>query len=166
MIYFTSDLHAFHKNIIRYDELPFNSLQEYRERIVKTWNETVGPEDEVYLLGDTAVGGTNSHINNFLHRLNGRKYLVKGNHEKEIMKCSYLRDHFEWIKDYFVIDYQKRRFVLMHYPIEKWLNKNNNSIHLHGHSHGNSRKESNRMDVGFKACAFKIYSIEDILKMF
>ena len=166
MKYFTSDLHAFHKNIIKFDDLPFKNLEEYRKCIINAWNSIITSEDEVYLLGDTAVGGTNSQVNNFLHTLNGTKYLVKGNHEKEIMKCSYLRDSFEWIKDYHVLDYNKKRFVLMHYPIENWLNKNHGAIHLHGHSHGNSEKEINRMDVGFKACDFKIHSIEEIIKLF
>jgi len=167
MIYFTSDLHAFHKNIIRYDELPFNTLEEYREYIKDVWNSTISNEDEVYLLGDTTVGGSNQQVNNFLHSLNGKKYLIKGNHEKQIMKCSYLRDHFEWIKDYYVFDYNKQRFILMHFPIEEWQNKSAmKSIHLHGHSHGKSRKEIRRMDVGFKACNFKIYSIEEIINIF
>lgn len=168
MIYFTSDLHAFHKNILEFDSLPFKDLSEYRDFIIKIWNETITDEDEIYLLGDTAVGGRNGDINNFLHSLNGKKYLIKGNHEKEIMKTSHLRDHFEWIKDYYVFDYNKIRFVLMHYPIEEWLNKNHNSIHLHGHSHGklnhiNETVPLRRMDVGFKACNFKIYSIEEII---
>lgn len=171
MIYFTSDLHAFHKNILEYDELPFESLEEYRNFIIEIWNSTICNNDEVYLLGDTAVGGKNGDINNFLHALNGKKYLIKGNHEKEIMKTSHLKGHFEWIKDYHVFDYNKKRFVLMHFPIESWLNKNNGSIHLHGHSHGrlndvNERVPLKRMDVGFKACDFKIYSIEEILNKF
>lgn len=171
MKYFTSDLHAFHKNIIQFDNLPFNTLIEYRDFIKKVWNSTITEKDEIYLLGDSAVGGRNSDVNNFLHSLNGKKYLVKGNHEKEIMKTSYLREHFEWIKDYYVFDYNKQRFVLMHFPIEEWLNKRNNSIHLHGHCHGNKNmynKENNlrRKDVGFKACNFKILSIEEIIKEF
>lgn len=168
MIYFTSDLHAFHKNIIEFDSLPFNNLIEYREFIVKIWNDTITNEDEVYLLGDTAVGGRNGDINNFLHRLNGKKYLIAGNHEKEILKTAHLRKHFEWIKDYHTFTYNKVKYVLMHFPIEEWVNKNvGKSIHLHGHSHGRLNKVNEvvplrRLDVGFKACGFKILSIDEI----
>ena len=165
MIYFTSDLHAFHKNIITYDNLPFSSLEDYREFIIKTWNDRVTDEDEVYLLGDTCVGGDKGDINNFLHRLEGTKYLIIGNHEKEILKVQRLRDHFTWIRDYFVLDYQKQRFILMHYPIEEWQNKRAmSSIHLHGHSHGGSRREKNRLDVGFSASGLKIWSIDEIIE--
>jgi calcineurin-like phosphoesterase family protein len=170
MIYFTSDLHAFHKNIIEFDDLPFKDLKEYREHIITVWNDTISEDDEVYLLGDTAVGGRNRDINEFLQSLNGKKYLVKGNHEKEIMKVSYLRENFEWIKDYYVFDYNKTRFVLMHFPIEEWINKRDKSIHLHGHSHGklnhvNETVPLRRIDVGFKSCGFKIYSIDEIIQI-
>lgn len=163
MIYFTSDLHAFHKNIILYDHLPFKNLEDYRAHITHAWNNTVSDEDEIYLLGDTCVGGTNGQIKLFLEQLNGTKYLIKGNHEKEIMKCSYLRDMFAWIKDYFVLDYNKKRFVLFHYPIESWLNKSHGAIHIHGHSHGKSLQIKNRIDVGFNTNG--ILSIEEIIRI-
>lgn len=161
MIHFTSDLHAFHKNIIAYDNLPFGSLEEYRGHIIKTWNDKVKEEDEVYLLGDTCVGGRNKEIKEFLESLNGIKYLVKGNHEKEIMNTSYLRDMFVWIKDYYLLDYEKKRFVLFHYPIESWQNRSHGSIHIHGHSHGKSLNIKNRIDVGFNQVG--VISIEEII---
>ena len=168
MKYFTSDLHAFHKNIIRFDSLPFTDLKHYRESIITIWNETISPDDEVYLLGDVAVGGTNGQINEFLSRLNGTKYLILGNHDpRTIMKCAYLQKHFEWIRYYHSFDYNKRRFILMHYPIESWANMSAmQSIHLHGHTHGRSRKMTNRMDMGFATCKFKIYSADEIITKF
>lgn len=167
MIYFTSDLHAFHKNIIEYDNLPFKSLEEYRNTIINEWNSKISPEDEVYLLGDIAVGGTNGQIYEFIQRLNGKKYLIQGNHDhRTITKCKYLRNCFEWIQWHYVFDYGKYRFHLYHCPIESWFNMNTmKSIHLHGHSHGKSSKKERRMDVGFKACNFTIYSIEQIIKL-
>jgi calcineurin-like phosphoesterase family protein len=165
MIFFTADLHAFHKNIIEYDNWKFNSLEEYRDFIIYTWNKTISSDDEVYLLGDTCVGGRTGDIKNFLWSLNGKIYLVKGNHEKEIMKVGHLKARFEWIKDYHVLDYEKQRLVLMHFPIEEWINKSHGSIHLHGHSHGNSRVVRNRIDVGFAACNGVIYNINEIINL-
>jgi len=168
MIYFTSDLHAFHKNIIEYDQLPFKSLEDYRKFIIEVWNSTIGEEDEIYILGDVAVGGTNGQIYEFLTRLNGKKYLIQGNHDhRTIMKCEYLRNCFDWIRWHHVFDYNKERFHLYHCPIESWFNMSSmKSIHLHGHSHGKCRIIDRRMDVGFKACNFKIYSIEEIIKKY
>jgi len=167
MIYFTADQHAFHKNIIEFDNLPFKSLEDYRRCIISEWNSKINSDDEVYILGDFAVGGTNGQIYDFLNRLNGKKYLIEGNHDhRTLTKCAYLRNSFEWIKFHHVFDYGKQRFHLYHCPIESWFNMGPmKSIHLHGHSHGKSRKVERRMDVGFKACNFKIYSIEEIIKM-
>ena len=167
MIYFTADLHAFHKNIIQFDKLPFGDLKEYRDKIVQIWNSVVTNQDEIYLLGDVAVGGTNGEIFAFIQRLNGQKYLIQGNHDhRTIIKCEYLRNCFAWIKWHYTFDYNKERFHLYHFPIESWSNMAAmKSIHLHGHSHGNCRKIDRRMDVGLKACNFKIYSIEEIIKL-
>jgi len=167
MIYFTSDLHAFHKDILLYDSLPFETLEEYRKCIIKTWNSKITDKDEVYILGDVCVGGSNHEINYFLSSLNGIKYLILGNHDREFRKKTAFNHHFEWIKDYHYFDYDKIRYVLMHFPIESWLNKSQKSIHLHGHSHGNLNHVNEsvplrRMDVGFKACNLNIYSIEEI----
>jgi len=166
MIYATADPHVFHKNIIEYDQLPFSDLKTYREYFIYVWNETISYDDETYLLGDVAAGGSNSQIKEFLLRLNGKKYLILGNHDyRTIMKCSYLRDQFEWIKYYYSFDYQKQRFILFHYPIESWANMMAmKSIHLHGHSHGRSKEVNRRLDVGFKACGYKILSIDQIIK--
>ena len=102
MIYFTSDPHVFHRNIIQYDSLPFSSLEDYRSFFVKIWNDTITDNDDVYLLGDTCVGGTTSQIQYFIQSLKGNKYLIKGNHEKEIMKKETLRNLFIWIKRTFI----------------------------------------------------------------
>lgn len=167
MIYFTSDPHVFHKNIIKFDNLPFTDLESYRKFFIEIWNSKITNEDETYMLGDIAVGGTNSQIHEFLNKLNGKKYLIQGNHDsRTIMKCSYLKNHFEWIKHYYSFDYKEERFILFHYPIESWANMGAmKSIHLHGHSHGKSKQVVNRMDVGFKACNFNIYSINEILNI-
>ena len=57
-IYFTSDHHFGHKNIIKFSERPFNDVNEMDEILIQKWNEKVNPEDEVYHLGD--VGLTSS----------------------------------------------------------------------------------------------------------
>lgn len=86
MIWFTSDMHIGHANIIDYTDRPFRDaggnpdVPMQTEIIVKNWNETVAPDDLVYIVGDAVMGRreeTLSHIS----RLNGTKYLVLGNHD-------------------------------------------------------------------------------------
>lgn len=79
-IYFTSDTHFNHINIIRLANRPFGSLEEMNEAIIDKWNKTVSPGDEVYHLGDFCMGHRKL-LPSFLERLNGTITLVKGNHD-------------------------------------------------------------------------------------
>ena len=79
MIFFTSDHHFDHTNIIKYCSRPFQSVDEMNEVMVKRWNEVVGVRDTVYYLGDFSLG--KGSIEKFVPRLNGEKYLIMGNHD-------------------------------------------------------------------------------------
>jgi calcineurin-like phosphoesterase family protein len=76
-VFFTSDLHFNHANIIKYCQRPFASVWVMNEALIKRFNETVGQSDTVYILGDLAMGDDLSCA----ARLNGRKFLLLGNHD-------------------------------------------------------------------------------------
>ena len=97
-IFFTADHHFGHANIIKFTERPFTSLEEMNEELIKRWNEKVSTKDEVYHLGDLSLGNAD-FTKEVLDRLNGKIYLIKGNHDKSTL--SYPK-RFEWIKDYHV----------------------------------------------------------------
>lgn len=67
-----------------------------------------------------------------LYQLNGKKYLILGNHDKptEEMKAC-----FQWVKDYAVIKDDETQVVLSHYPIAHWYNQYRGAVHLYGHVH-------------------------------
>lgn len=74
MIYYISDLHFMHKNIIELAKRPFNDLEDMREQIIKRWNKKVKPGDEVYILGDIFFNWKVSNEQyDILDRLNGKK---------------------------------------------------------------------------------------------
>jgi calcineurin-like phosphoesterase family protein len=79
MLYFTSDHHFWHTNIIKYCNRPFVSVEEMNEALIQNWNDLVLPEDEVYYLGDFSMAARPVEI--YTSRLNGIKYLVPGNHD-------------------------------------------------------------------------------------
>lgn len=81
MRYFTSDTHFWHRNIIKYSNRPFDSVEEMNEAIIDNWNSVVGPDDTVFHLGDVALGPWSEWAGT-LSRLNGYKILVVGNHER------------------------------------------------------------------------------------
>lgn len=79
--YFTSDLHFGHDNIIRYSGRPFRTADEMNQQLIAGWNETVAADDEVWVLGDVALGKIRQTLA-LVGQLAGRKVLVTGNHDR------------------------------------------------------------------------------------
>jgi calcineurin-like phosphoesterase family protein len=163
-IYFTSDTHFGHKNILRYcPDRPFNSVDEMDRKMVDLWNKQVLPNDDVYHLGDFTFYNDLDNLQSILDSLNGKIHLILGNHDEEdFLKAT---NRFSSIQNYLELNMSKKtRLVLFHYPISEWRNKHRDWIHFHGHSHGNMPKWGNRYDVGVDAT--KIYrpaSFEEIM---
>lgn len=80
-IFVTSDLHFGHANIIKYCERPFTSVPEMDEIMIVKWNNVVGFDDTVFVLGDYAMGDRKNGLS-YLTRMNGTKVLINGNHDK------------------------------------------------------------------------------------
>lgn len=135
MKYYISDLHLFHDNIRRFCGRPFKNIEEMERFIVKAWNSVVGTDDEVYVLGDMFYRATSpNEIRRVLQQLNGKKYLIRGNHDKWANDKS-LTAFFEWVKPYDEVADGNRRVILFHYPIEEWNGYFRDSYHLYGHVH-------------------------------
>lgn len=93
-VFLTSDLHVNHLNIIKYCDRPFASIEEMDEHMIARWNETVGVDDIVYVLGDYAMGDRKKGLS-YLLRMNGTKILINGNHDRlsPVMKNSWKYQH-------------------------------------------------------------------------
>ncbi len=145
MIYFSSDHHYFHKNILKYQpNRKYSSLDEMNRDYIKKWNQTVKPNDDIYYIGDFAFASKPDALSIY-KQLNGRKYLVSGNHDSD----GTLTLPWQFVKQYYELKYQKQTFVLCHYPFESWNKSFHGSYHLHGHSHGHMPSENRlRLDVG------------------
>jgi calcineurin-like phosphoesterase family protein len=175
MIYFTADTHFNHLNIIRHCGRPFADVWQMNEQLIQNWNSCVKSSDEIYILGDFMFKGSGTEANDIVKRLNGRKYLIKGNHDKFIEDETFDKSNFEWILDYYVLNYKKMKFILFHYPIFEWDGYFGDSIHLYGHVHnsGNSYKQQKRFELlGKRAVNVGVdvnnhfpISIEQILKI-
>lgn len=135
MKYYTSDLHFGHKNVIKYENRPFSSVEEMDEQLISNWNKKVKKGDEVYILGDFGfISGTRA--NELLNKLNGRKFLIKGNHDHSFLKDkNFDKTKFEWIKEYETIKDNDKIVCMFHYPIAVWDRQHYGSIHLYGHIH-------------------------------
>lgn len=174
MIYFTSDLHLDHSNIIKLSNRPFNNVQEMNKTIVSNWNNVVKPNDTIYILGDVMMNKDVNAVKNYMDRLNGSKILIVGNHDyfkKRYIAGGY--DFFLDVKPYEELEYDRQRFVLMHYPILDWNHMYRGSYMLHGHMHNksiynyqNKQNDIKRYDVGVDANNFTPVSIEYIIGYF
>lgn len=169
MIYFTSDNHFYHENIIKLSKRPFKNCDDMHSNLIKNWNDTVSNDDEVYIIGDFAYRGDALKVNHILEILNGKKYLVIGNHDKYLYHDEFNTNLYEWIKDYYILNYNKIKFVMFHYPILEWADYYKNSIHIYGHVHNSNSERLNILgkkayNVGVDVNNYRPVSIEDIIK--
>jgi len=141
MIYFTADTHFCHGNIIGSCNRPFKDVHEMKSEMIGRWNSYVTDHDEIYILGDFLYKGTGREANKILAQLKGRKYLIKGNHEKYLDDPEFRHGAFEWIKDYFVLNYNGTEIILFHFPILQWHKSHRGSIHLYGHVHNSGKRD-------------------------
>jgi calcineurin-like phosphoesterase family protein len=139
--------------------------------LIENWNSRIAGGDEIYILGDFLVRGTGEEANEIVKKLNGRKYLIRGNHDKFLDNKDFDKSGFVWIKDYHVLYYEKRKFVLFHYPILEWDGYYRNSIHLYGHVHNGEEWQKIAITLGGRAVNvgtdvhnYCPVSIEEILK--
>ena len=170
MIYFTADLHFGHANVIKHCGRPFASAAEMDAALTRNWNETVNKNDEVYILGDFTMKPAET-AHDYLTALKGRKYFIRGNHDRFLDRIDAFGNHFEWVRDYYVLNYGGRVFVLFHYPIAEWHGFFRGSLHLYGHVH-NSTVSTARIDdsvlafnVGVDCNGFRPVSDRDIIAM-
>lgn len=114
-VFFTSDTHFGHSNIIKYCQRPFNSAEHMDEVLISNWNEVVSPQDIVFHLGDFCFGSDKEWIK-ILQRLNGTKYLILGNHDlKKIANSNQIKDYFADINMQMRVVVDKQKMLLNHY---------------------------------------------------
>ena len=135
-IFFISDTHFGHATMLKFTNYdgtrmrPFDSIEELDELMIQNWNEVVKPHDRVYHLGDVCYHCGNR--DQIMSRLNGKKVLVKGNHDKD--QLGWYIKYFEDIRGTFHID---GNYLLSHFPVHP-DSKGRFVRGLHGHIHAQS----------------------------
>lgn len=120
-IFFTSDLHIGHKNIIKYCQRPFADTEEMDEKIIENWNNTVSDNDTVFILGDMGLVRPDSK-NRFkeliakIKRLNGIKILIPGNHDRHALMSDEFVECFADIQNQMFIKVEDKEIYLNHFP--------------------------------------------------
>lgn len=159
--WFTSDSHFGHSNILgfsNFDGTPvriFKDCEEMDEFMVTKWNSVVGKNDRIYHLGDVAIARKNLSI---LGRLNGKKVLIKGNHD--IFKLKDYTPWFEDIRSYKV--FTTHKFICSHIPIHPDCIERFKA-NVHGHLHCNTIKDPRYVNISVEKTNYTPVSLEWIL---
>ena len=137
-IWFTSDLHLWlcHDKDFIYQARGYNNIEEMNNDLIEKWNQVVLSEDLVYILGDVALGNDLEKIKSYLTSLNGKKILIRWNHDTD-KKVEFYKDNqiFENITYMDVIKYKKKIFLLSYYPQLTYNYDYNKVFSLYGHTH-------------------------------
>lgn len=159
MIWFTADLHFNHKNIIKYCNRPFNSVEEMNKTLIDNWNKRVSRDDLVYVLGDFCFGNSDY----YLKQLNGSKILIFGNHDDTNIRKN--KGLFRAVYDILKIKERGKTIMLCHYAMRVWAKSHFNSYHLYGHSHGTLPPVGKSLDVGVDCHSYSPISIDQVINL-
>lgn len=156
--FFTADSHFSHASILRMSGRPFGSIEEHDEFLVEAWNTVVGVRDEVWHLGDFALGASPERCAEIFRRLRGRKHLVRGNHDRK--RTTDLGWYSQ--QDLASVVVEGQRLILCHYGMRAWPGAFRGSLHLYGHTHGLLPDTSRSCDVGVDRWSYRPVRLAEI----
>lgn len=184
-MYFVSDTHFDHSNIVRYCDRPFNSGREMNKQLISKWNKTVSNGDTVLFGGDLSISSNPKRSAELNRKLNGSIILLKGNHDGfngsevpfPVQKSTYFTyeyrgKEYEFYYSHFPSDYQERttrddsRVQPKYARTPEWFDGWN----IHGHVHNNDMNEypfvnhvEKSINIGVDVTNYKPVSIEQIV---
>lgn len=155
--FFTADTHFGHGGALGLYRRPFDSVAAMDAAMVAGWNAVVGPADEVWHLGDFALGRSDAAMAALLDGLAGTRRLVCGNNDgagtRALAGWASVHDYVETTLD-------GTALVLCHYAFRSWNGMGRGAVNLHGHSHGRLSRQARQFDVGVDAQAFRPVTLE------
>ena len=174
MIWFTSDTHFGHANVLDFCERPWNDIAEMNRALVAAINERVAPTDTLYHLGDFSFKMTAEEARELRGIIRCRDiHWVPGNHDKDWSQPA-VAGTFSVEPPIATLKLEGgRKVVMCHYPIMDWPGLGHDAIHLHGHIHAtrdynewNREMRLLRYDVGVDANGYAPVSLNEILSFF
>lgn len=182
-IWFTSDLHFGHRNVIRFCERPFEDEKQMGLKLIEYWNDTVGDNDIVFVLGDTFWFNDSRNIKKVLSSLNGKNiYILPGNHDDfeayhrvDDHRITLLDDvNVMWLETEDNRGWKKKTYEvwLSHYPMMTWPHRDNGAFQFFGHIHSKPNRlegvdqdlplHYNQLDVGCDYWNYKPVNFEEL----
>jgi len=171
-VFFTSDPHFGHANIIKYCNRPFASVEEMDGVIIERWNASVAAGDTLYCLGDWCMWRGSRSIGEvaagYRERINCRTiHFIWGNHDKHGRWDERFQKQFQSVHDLLEVEISGHFLVLCHYAMRVWNKSHHGSYHLYGHSHGSLPDDpaARSFDCGVDAFQFAPVSLDEVVEI-
>jgi len=161
--WFISDPHFDHANIIKYCNRPFRTIEEMNETILRNWNETIGPNDLVFFVGDMSFGRGSRRPKWWLAQLNGRKIYLKGSHDHGIRPTTEGLDNVLFVSDAVIVRLDGKSVYVAHDPweIPRWWR----GWAIHGHVHNEKPhvdRKWRRINVSVEVVNYRPYNATEL----
>ena len=160
MRYWTADTHFNHRNIIRYCNRPFSSVEEMDDVLISNINSKVTESDSLIIGGDFVFQNKEKTIRYYIERINCKNIiLIWGNHDRK----RNIRDYvgISEFHDVYDTTINGRSLFVCHYPIGDWPGRFRGGYHIHGHSHGNYTFPKGELAFDFGVDCTNFFPISD-----
>lgn len=174
MIWFTSDTHFGHSNVLNFANRPYRDLEHMQRAQINAINERVAYNDDLYILGDFSFRITAEEAAKIRAKINCRKvHIIPGNHDKDWTQKK-VSGTFIVEPSVFCLNIHGQKIIMSHYPLMEWQSMSHGSWHLHGHIHSvdsiynelNRKQGLLRYDVGVDANNGAPVSLDEIRTWF
>lgn len=132
-IFIIADTHFGHENVIRFCNRPFRSVDDMDKVLIKNWNAVVAPQDTIIHLGDFMLG-RKERCREIIKQLNGKKILIKGNHDHWSDEF-YRGAGFSYVSKFPIL--YNNFFLLSHAPLQ--LSETTPYFNYYGHIHNDEK---------------------------
>lgn len=173
MVYFTSDDHFSHANIVGLCNRPYADVDEMDRVLIENWNKKVKKNDTVYIIGD--IVWDKKKVAHYMEQLAGKKVLITGNHDSDWAKREDCTKHFEFVVPYLETNLNGHPITMCHYPMLEWKSSREKShrklgYHIHGHIHNRIAdeyrylfREFNALNAGVDINNFEPVSFDELI---
>lgn len=170
MNYYISDMHLGHKNVLKFDSRPFESVEKMNENFITNWNAKVTDEDDIWVLGDFCYR-SEKDPSFYLKQLKGKKHLIIGNHDKVTVNSGSALNYFDSVERLQHIKDREYNVILCHFPLADWNAKHRGSYHVYGHIHNNKdevyefmKKQERALNAGCMINNYEPVILEELLE--
>ena len=163
--FFIADTHFGHEKIIMMCDRPFDSVKDMEYGLIEKWNKKVSDEDTVYMLGDFCFKLSKEDAIRILKQLNGKKILIKGNHDRYVGQRDF-DNCFDGIYDYYQITENGQQIILSHYPIIDFAGMYYGAKMIYGHVHNKYVPHKNMYCASVECINYEPVTLDELIDIY